>query len=327
MAKKAPKFPPVLVVSGSQDLRRRRFLDHVVETQRAAGWTILEVDGADPEEVRDALDGDAFTPTATLAVVTSPEKMSLDVLTKHLAQKDYLTTLLLHIEGEPDGRTKFGKLVKSDLGEVHKNFPLPTEWKAPEVGVEFVLEEVQRLGHTIPKPLATALVDRVGTDLGVLAFEVEKITILAKLEGSSEVQPSQVARGMAPIAEASVLPITEALAARQERKLAKALAALQATSRDDQTMRVCRLLGTTVIKWMQATCMDAMPPKAAAEELGVHPWYYQEKILPAAGRWGRQGAIQLITDLACVERAVLSGALNPWVLLGTRLLSACRGTR
>lgn len=324
MAKKPDKFPPLLVVSGGQDLLRRRFLLGVMATQRAAGWKVVEVDALIPGAFQEALQGDPFGDAVpTLVVVSNPEKIPLELLERHAALSDYTTTLMLHLDGEPDGRTKFGKAVKGTWGPVHKSFPLPTDWQAPKVAVDFVQAEMSRLGFTIPVSLATILVERAGADLGVLAFEVEKIAILAKLDGVTTIDPKHIKGGMAPIAEASVFPISEALAAKQPKKLMKALTALRRTSRDDPTMRVSRLLAASVMKWLQASYLTELPAKAAAEELKVHPWVYETKVLPALQRWGRPGTIQLVSDLAAAERAVLSGARDPWVVLTTRLLAAC----
>jgi len=326
MAKKPDKFPPLLIASGGQDLLRRRFVAQVREAQRAAGWVVLEVDGAVPGAVQEAVEGDLFQPQETLAVVSNPEKVDLSMLERHHASKDYLTTLLLHIEGDPDGRTKFGKAVKASWATVHKNFPVPTDWQGTKVATEFVQAEASRLGCQFPAGMAEALVERAGSDLGVLAFEVEKITMLTKLDGVSLIDAKHVRGGMAPIAEASVFPISDALAVKNTKKLLKALAALRRTSRDDPTMRVARLLGTSVTKWLQAVYLDSLPPKAAAEELGVHPWYFENKILPAAQRWGKAGTIHLVSDLAAAERAVLNGAVDPWIVLCSRLVAACSPT-
>lgn len=325
MAKKPDKFPPLLVASGGQDLLRRRFVAQVKETQRAAGWVILTVDAEVPGAVQEALDGDLFQPHETLAVVTNPEKLDLALLERHHASKDTLTTLLLHLEGEPDGRTKFGKAVKATWAAVHKNFPLPSDFQGPKIAMEFIQAEATRLGCQFPVGLAEALVDRAGSDLGVLAFEVEKITMLTKLDGVTVVGVPHVRGGLAPIAEASVFPIADALAVKNTKRLLKALQALRRTSKEDPTMRVTRLLGTSVTKWLQAAYLDALPPSAAAEELGVHPWYFETKILPAAKLWGKGGMIHLVSDLAATERAVLNGAIDPWIVLCSRLVAACHG--
>lgn len=318
-------FPSVLAVSGGQDLLRLRFLRNVVETQRAAGWDVVEIDGEDALAVRDALDGGGglFDQAKTLAVVSNPNKVNLDLLQAHHEAKDYETTLLLHIEGEPDGRTKFGKFVKKTLIKVHKGFSKPDEWEEPEVATAFVIEEAKLHGYTIRPALARALVDRVGTDLGMLSFEMQKMALLAQATGAKAIDKEEVKGGMAPIAEAAVGPIIEALAARNRKRLSKALDRVRRTSKYDPTMRVCRFLGSTVLKWVQAAHLENLPPKAAATELGLNPWYFENKILPPARRWGKQGTVQLATDLAASERAVLNGAVSPWAVLSTRLLAAC----
>jgi len=321
---KAETFPPVLVVSGGQVVLRRRFLQQVIRAQQEAGWSVVQVDGSDPASVRDALQGGGlFDEGNTLAVVEKPHKMNLELLELHHESKGGDVTLLLNIEGEPDGRTKFGKLVKKKMVGVHKGFPKPTEWKAPEVAVEFVLAEAKAHDKTIRPALAHALVQRVGTDIGMLAFEIQKMSLLADSFGSCVIEQREVKGGMAAIAEASVGPIIEALATRNRKRLSKALARLRKTSKADPTMRICRFLGSSVLKWVQAAHLDALPPKAAAQELGINAWYFENKILPPAKRWGKAGTVSLAADLAASERAVLNGAINPWMVLTTRLMAAC----
>lgn len=324
MARKAESFPPVLVVSGEQVLLRQRFLRHLVTTQKAAGWTIVTVDGKDPLGVRDALqDAGMIVQQKILAVVENPEKVDLELLQRHAESKDADVTLLLVIDGEPDGRTKFGKLVKKDLAAVHKGFPLPDSWKADEVASSFVVEEAQRHGKTIRPAVAGALVARVGSDLGMLAFEIDKMARLADAQGLNTIDTDEVRGGMAPIAEASVFPISAALGTRDKKKLLVSMERVRQTAGSAATMRVARFLGSEVIKWMQAAHLDALPPKAAATELGMNPWYFEEKILPPARRWGKEGTVRLVADLAATERAVLNGAVNPWLVLTSRLVSAC----
>lgn len=318
MAKKN-EFPPVLIVSGSEELLRRRFLQEMRETQKAAGWTVEDVEGSNKAAVLDALEGDMFIETKTLAVVNQPDKVDLELLEQHTKATSYLTTLLLHIEGEPDGRKKFGKFVK-EMDQFHKSFPKPKEWDAPAVASEFVIAEMTRYGKTIPRPLAGALVQRVGFDLGMLSFECLKIATLA--DGAT-IEPDHVKGGMAQIAEAAVGPILDALETRNRKKLVKALDRVRATSKYDPTMRISRFLGSTVQKWLQAVYLENLPPRVAAQELGLNPWYFENKVLPAANRWGKEGVVRLTHDLAAAERSVLNGAISPWTILSARLLASC----
>jgi len=323
MAKKASKFPPLLILSGSQTILRLRFIKHMTATQEADGWSVEQVDGADPMAVRDVLDGAGMlVASKTLAVVRNPHKVSLEILDKQCLVQDYDTTLLLHIEGEPDGRTKFGKWVKAHK-KVHKGFPKPTEWDAPKVAAVFVVDEVKAYGMTIRPSLADALIGRVGSDLGMLSFEVEKMSLLATANGTKIIEAAEVKGAMAPIAGASVSPIVDALAARNRKRLARALTRFRKRSGADPTMRICGLLRKMVLRWLEAVYLDALPPAAAAKELGMNPWYFKNKILPAAKRWGKAGTVKVARGIATSERAVLNGAISPWTLLTATLLDAC----
>lgn len=312
-------FPPLLIVSGSEELLRRRFVKQMRATQKAAGWTVEDVDGKNKSAVMDALEGDMFIETRTLAIVQSPHKVSLDLLEQHSKDTHYLTTLLLHIEGEPDKRTKFGKFV-AGMSSVHKAFPKPKEWDAPKVATSFVVEELQRYGKTIPVKLSAALVHRVGSDLGLLSFECLKI---ATLVDGDVVESHHVKGAMAQISEAAYGPLLEALAARHKANLSRALRRIEATSKADPTMRVCRFLATTVHRWLQAAYLDNLPPAVAAQELGMNSWYFENKVLPSAKRWGKRGTTRMIHDIAAAERAVLNGAVDPWTVLSARLLDSC----
>lgn len=318
MAKKS-EVPPVLILSGSEDLLRLRFLKEIRSTKKAEGWTVEDVDGGNKAALRDALEGDLFVQKNTLAVVYKPNKADLDLLKRHAETKAPLTTLLLHIEGEPDGRTKFGKFVK-EMSAFHKAFPKPKEWEAPKVAAAFFADELKMHGKTIDPNLAGALVQRVGADLGMLAFEALKVAALADGE---QVEAVHVKGAMAQIAEAAIGPVLDALELRDRRKLSKALDRLNATSKYDPTMRVCRFLGSAVQRWLMAVYMDNLPPKVAAQELGLNPWFFEKKILPPAKRWGKAGAVQLAHGIAASERAVLNGAQRPWVVLTARLMDAC----
>lgn len=310
-----------LAVSGGQGFLRRRFLRNVVSTKKASGWSVVEVEGGNPYALREAMEGDPFGSSKTLVVVSQPEKVELGVLEGHAASGDTSVVLFLHVEGEPDGRTRFAKYLK-ELGANHKSFPEPKSWEASKVAVEFIQEEVKRLGSPALEPsLAEAWVQRVGSDLGVLFFEVEKAVLLS--EGVA-LTPDHIKGAMAPVAEASLIPVSDALGVKNVSRLVRSLDFLRQTSKTDPTMRVCRFLEPLVYKWLQAVHLDALPPAAAAQELGVNPWYFENKVLPMARRWGKQGTVRLVSDLAAGERAVLNGLVDPWVVLSARLVASCQ---
>jgi DNA polymerase III delta subunit len=323
--KPAESTPPVLVVSGDEVYLRRQFLDSVVGKKRAEGWRVIEVEGTDKAGLRAALDDNPFLSGMTLAVVEHPKQVDPDLLKRHMADQDPTTVLLLHFDGNPDYRTKLGKLVKEALAPHHKTFEAPKPYKAPEVAAAFVLAEVKQYGLTIEEKLVPAFVSRVGTSLGLLHFEVLKMAMLAQSQGVKVIGSDQIKGAMASLAEASVIPIAEALVARSQPRLYKALHHLYRTSKDDPTMKVCGFLGAAVQRWLGAAYLDpTMSVQQAAAEIRQSPWEYQRLTLPGAQAWGRAGTVELVQTLARAERAVLQGAHNPGLVLISGLLLACQ---
>lgn len=323
MAKKKQAVPPVLIISGGQELLRRRFLRKMTTTKEKEGYRLDRIDGSDRVALGDVLGGGFLVSEKVLAVVDNPGKADLALLQEHAKEKDPQTVLLLYLTGDPDGRTKFGKWANKEMDDNHKRFPLPKTWDAPKVAAQFVVKEALSHGMMMPDDLSRALVQRVGSDLGMLVFEVQKICLLGSAAQVKTLGAEQIKGAMAPIAEASVFPISDALAIRNKTRLVKALMRVRATSKYDPTMQVSRFLGASVHLWIRAVYLDSLPPRAAAEELGLNAWYFETKVLPSAKRWGKVGTVRLASALAASERAVLSGAVSPWNVLSARLLALC----
>jgi DNA polymerase III delta subunit len=320
---KKNQTPPVLMVSGTAGFLRRRFLWNVITKRRTEGWRVEFLDGEDHAGILRALDGNPFLSEQILAVVEQPEKAPLALIERHMQVKDPSTVLFLHVDGDLDGRTKFSKLAKA-LGTFHVSFADPPSYKAVEVAERFVQEEVERLGLMMDTGLVSALVAKVGSDLGFLRFEVLKIALSAEASGVTTVTPETVRGTMAQILGADVLPITDALVARNTSKLYRLLQQVRKTSKDDPTMRICGFLTAHLQRWMQAAHLEGLSVKEAAQQIGQNPWAFEKSTLPGARVWGRKGTIWLLRTISDAERAVLSGALNPWYVLVSGLLRACR---
>jgi len=325
MAKKAV---PVFAVSGSEDFLRERDLAGIVDDHRKKGWRLDRVVGVSSGELRAAMSQDSLSfmtdDVPTLVVVEQADKVDIGLLERHAGRSATSVVLLLRHEGDPKENTKIGKFLK-DLGKQHRNWPKSKEWDADKVAVEFVIKEFQALGKTIPVRLAEIFVARVGTELGFLSFEVSKISALSDAVGKSEVDPDLVKGGMAPLAEATVQPVVEALARKDAKALAGHLDKLKRTTKDDQTIRLVRVLFDSVSKWLAvAEFRDrGVGHDAAAAELGVNPWFWKNKVVPQAGAWTRADAASLMGKLGDAERNVRAGGVNPWAFLVSSLLSAC----
>lgn len=318
--------PPVLAVSGSQGLLRRRFLKSVIEGQQDQGWDLLYADGKDLQGIEDAMTQPVFaTETVeTLIVVTHPEKVPLAWLEAHHKVKKPDTILLLHVEGDPDGRTKFAKFLKT-IGKCHKHFPKPKFWEEEKAATDFCVVEAKRYGLTLKTGLAGAMVNLVGTDLGFLSFEILKVATLAELDGSKELLAKHMKGALAPVSGAVMEPIKVALRSRDKKKLMRSLGQLKAVSKDDPTMWVCRSIGAMALKWIGVVEMVALglPADEAAVRLRQNPWYYRTKLVPEVVRWKPSDVVKLVKAMAESERVLLRGSVDPWKGLVARLLWVC----
>jgi DNA polymerase III delta subunit len=312
----------VVVVAGNEPFLRQRLVREIVRGKSSAGWDIQYADAKVSGEFERALSGGMFVETDTLVVVSNPNKANLELLKRHAEDETATKVLLLLYEGKLRGNTKFGKWAKADKSR-HREFLKPDKkFKHEDHAVGFTLEEAKRLGYKLDRKLALAIVRRVGTDLGVLHFELVKVALIAELDGSKEITPQRLKGTLAMLTEASIIPVSDALGMRHEGKLIKALNRVRATSKGEPVIPVCRFLWASVKWWIGAAwCMDrGMDNQEAADQLGLHSYRYTNFIAPAARRWGYHDLVALGRAIAVSERAVLSGHVSPWVGLEARLL-------
>ena len=314
----------LLLVSGAQAILRLRLVHQLIQANESAGVRIEHVDGAHDGAIGQAMAGSMFFGGNSLAVVSNPHKGDLDLYREHRKAKNPSAVLLLHYEGDPKGNTKFGKFAKELGSKAHQQFAAPNKWKAADEAAEFVVREAkEQHGKKITGRLARALVQRAGSNFGVLVFELRKMALLATAAGSDSIEAEHVKQGMAELVEVDIGLLLDAFRTRNKRALTNILHRIRLRAPKDPTMMVCRLVGSEATKWLQAASLKHMPPKAAADELGINAWYFEKKILPVAKLWGLPDVIHLISVLAAGERGVLDGHDSPWIGLCCGLLSAC----
>ena len=313
----------ILAITGSEDLLRIRALQKVIKEKK--GWQVMTIDGSVPDSVLGALSQAGMFDQKVLAVVNNPNKVDTTLLETCLKTEEDSVVLLLYLEEDPKGNTKFGKFLPA-LGKSHQNFERPDKpWKQETAAEDFCVKEVVRLGFTIKPPLAKAVVSAVGTDLGVLSFEIFKMTVLAEVEGVKEITP-QIAKGcLAGIMEGGVSLALDALSYRDPGKMGKALLRIE-KSYKDPVMLVCRAVESRAYSWLPVVkAREAgLNLKDAAEQSGMNAWFYETKLYPQTVNWTTGDIIGLVGAMAESERALLNGAVAPWVFLKSKLLTACR---
>lgn len=322
--------PSVFAVTGGQELLRRRFLQGVIKSWIADGWKLDKADGAVPGELQEVLSqgGSIFDydEHKTLILVSNPTKADLDTLKEHAKIPGQDIILLLDSPGEPDGRTKYGQFIKTLGKTAHSNHPKPALWDEVEVAVQFCIAEAKSHGKTLDPSLSAGLVRKIGTDLGFLAFEIQKMVMLANEDKSDVLTADHVKGGMAPMAGAIMTPLMDALTVRSKPAIFRSLAQIRKASKDDPTIRITSFMWSTVSKWLAISDLveQGVGADDGAARLKLNPWYYRNKLLPQVQNWPRLDVIKLVKVLAGAERALLNGGVNPWVVLTVGLLGLSR---
>lgn len=324
MAKTSDKLPPVVAVSGNHDFPRDRFLRQLLLRLEKEGRTTEWVDAAIPEALSGALSGGVLTDDRNQIVVENPQAADLTLLKEHQDDGINSTIVILYSTKNLAGNTKYAKWVKANVPG-HNVFESPEkdkDYKWVDPARAFVLDEVKAHDLTMKPALANALVDRIGARyFGFLAYEIQKAAILAKLRGSTVIEPEDLST-LAQIGEASFVLLSDALAGRDIKAVSKALDRIGSTHKG-ATISVCRFLDGTLLKWLAAASFEAqgLPRHDVAALLSMNEWFYSNRVRPTVLAWGLRDLKRLLAAFTVSERAARTGCTEPWQGLVSRVLA------
>lgn len=328
------------VIFGNNDFLRHRAVEQTIAKQRKNGWDIDIVEGTDTTALMAALTqsfGMFDESLPVLVVVKNPEKAPLDALQGFVKKPTPNVMVLLSIEGEPKGNTKFGKFVDGlDKKFVQKYSFAEKKWEIPKEAAAFCVAEAKRLGKPMGEELAAALVKTSGTDYGYLAFEIQKAVLYAEARKSDKLTLEDVKAALAPIGEVSFDGVREALVSRNPKAVASALNRVYKLSKDP-TMGMAGYLeaiaigsktereGKVSFGWLHLTTLrqQGLSGDQIAERLGTHPWRTNNILLPEVRAWTPEAVLQLLRIAATTRRAVVSGQQDPWVVLTSGIIALC----
>ena len=318
------KLPPALLVAGTDAHRRRVFIRDFLSKCSKEGFSPYPLDGADRGGLLTLLGtvGVLF-PNPTIAVITRPEKVAAEDLAGHLRSPTPSLVILLVSEADkPSG----GVLDRFPSAQT-KLFPLPAFYKLDEHAADFARETAKSRGVDLPDGLARALVKRVGNDLGVVSFEVDKAVRLASVLGVKLLEPIHLRGSMASLTELDGSSLAESLGTRSARLISDELFRYRGSKKADPTIEVCgKVLTPTVLRWLQAAYLLSRGTSAAgaAGRVGSNPWYWEHKVLPHAKNWGVEGCRGLLEVISTSQKAVFEGSISPWGILESGLLRLSR---
>lgn len=318
------KLPAALLVAGSDGHRRRAFVRDFINKCIGAGYTPHPLDGADRGGLQTLIStvGVLF-PNPTLAVIQRPEKVAVDDVSEHLSSPNpHLVLLFVSEQDKPSGGALDGFPSANT-----KTFSLPPFYKQDEHAAAYARESARSHGVDISERLSRALVRAVGNDLGVVSYEVSKAVTLVRALGVKVVEPSHLRATLAPLMELDGGNVMEALSTRSARAISDELARYRNSKKGDPTIELCgRTLTPAVLRWMQAVTMqmNGVSAASAAARVGSNPWYWENKVLPAARTWGVDGCRSLLAVIAHAQTAVFEGAIRPWIFLESGILRLAR---
>jgi len=312
--------PPVLVLSGAVEFLRIRELRKAIAAADRTGRQVEYLRGADREELSSLLSSSGiFFTGKSLVVIEDPEKVDADLVWAHYERGGNATSLVLHVEGSTKPTTALGKLIKKLPPENVAKFAAPKPWEEEQMAVDFLAAEAKSRKLKLDLRLAAGMVQNIGTDLGILSFEMDKIAMLISSEGAGkEISPSHVKATIAGFSELGAMPVVETLGRRDLKGLSRALTNMRRTHAghpSGATLKACGLLSHNITTWLHAASLlgQGANTEEIAERIKLHPFVVRKSILPVARRWSEGSLVELLNSIAAVERGVRSGHINPWV--------------
>lgn len=321
------KPPLVMAITGDERFLRRRWLHHVTRGAFQAGYEVVHA-GSDGEVVT-ALSMTAAFGQPTLVLVDG-DKVDLETVKTHLADKPKQVCIVMEVDGEVNPKKHPSVALVKKAHTVSYNAPVKRRDRERLAEKHLLLESHRAMGSkdALSPQLATAMVGAVGTDLGVLGYEIGKVTALVRSRGGHKINPADVRAVLRGSSEANMQPLRDALARADGVGVAKALSAIRRKSPTDPTMLLLRARGAPAdlaYQWLQTSLMlsKGKPVAEIASVLGSPLWAVERTTVPAAKKWGTRNLVSLVRDLSAVDLGVFRGVPAPWVACEAALLRGC----
>jgi len=312
--------PPVLVLAGTVEFLRVRELKKAIAAADRTKRQVQYVAGADRDELSSILSSTGiFFTGKNLVVVEDPEKVDTDLVWAHHERGENATSLVIHCEGSIKAKGALAKLVKKLPPENVAKFAAVKPWEQDQQAVDFLAAEARSRKLKLDLRLAAGMVQNIGTDFGILSFEMDKIAMLISAEGGAkEISAEHVKAVIAGFSELGAMPVVDALGRRDRKGLSRALSNMRRTHSghpSGATLKACGLLSHNVTTWLHVASLLSQGANTdeIAERIKLHPFVVRKNILPVARRWSEGSLVELLNAIAAVERGVRLGHVNPWV--------------
>jgi len=303
----------IVVVSGAEPLLRRRAVLSVLGNRTCAVvHSVVELERAAAPQMF----GEPLPIWCRDLTLTEPMLKNLEC---------YEELVVVEVDGDPTPKSPLGKR-KEKIRWV--SIPSPKPWEKKAAAVDFVREEAMRLYLILPDTMAVALVSVAGTDLGVLAFELDKLSMYSKEHGQPEITAKILNQTLGGFVEVGIDDLVVSVGQRNGKSILESLALVERTH-GVTTSTLLKVLGALIYHariWICCKTLCNGDPGPLGERLGLHPFVLKKQHFPHAVKWTEKDLLALIAGLSRVGRAIRQGCLIPHIQLQSVLLELAKTT-
>lgn len=326
------KPPPVVILSGNHDFLRRRELKEAIRVAEVMGRSLEYAQGTDRDELsRIVSSTGVFFQEEVLVIIENPEKIDADLVINHHESGDTSTVFVLHQPGAIPPKSTLGKIAKALPDRFVAKFEKPKPWDMVDHAATFCVAEARKHKVKLSDPLARAIVQNAGQDLGVLSFEVQKLAFFLQAQDETDITIEHVKVTIASFSELGPKPVIEALEKKDLSATSRALVNMRRTHAGNlggAALLACAWVGKSAASWLHIAALndEGYSLGEISARSGIHEFIVRKTLLPVARRWGQGRLTSLIKSIARVERSVRSGQLHPWVQLECALFRSLEGS-
>jgi DNA polymerase III delta subunit len=210
-----------------------------------------------------------------------------------------------------------GKVVlKSLMGVSDKEaFEEPKAYKKEEWCADLLGKMAKGRGLTISPAICKSIVQRVGQDIGVLKFEVLKLSLVAS---GSEITAQEVVGVISPLSEMSGTALIDAVFSKNPTTFLKACLRFESNRKTDPTISLTNgLLQHSLISALEVRlCLDkGLSAGDIASRLGSHPFVVENTLIPQARVFSTKKLREFIGVLYVCERLAKTSSVDPFSTL------------
>lgn len=315
----------VYFVEGGDTWLRDTFVRKFLKEKEAEGWRVESCVGGvtSDESIRTTLMGGIFFMEKTLLWIRKPDKVDPTMIRDQLGEHANPNVMVLL---EHEGKLRkasglFTEVVSKLTSDCKREFKSPEWYKAEDHAVSVATNIAKSMKLKISPKLIRALVKAVGTDLGILNFELKKVAMISK---DQEVTAEDLKQVIAPLAEVSGNIICEALATKSKKAFLRAVEKYLKTSKVDTYTLISQYLQPSLLKWLQVADLleRGLTVKQIASDTGINEYYLKNSLCAPARAWGREGCLRLVCVLSQTQEATMRSVRSPFFVLMGGFLEA-----